>query len=134
MRSLCIPRSSGMLSSNREGWISRRSAGRLPSTTPASYRMTWHWPMCPGRSSEPMGFHPKETVYSGEHTHCCGGAYGAKIGDHRLKDAVTSMRMKELQGTGADIFVTACPTCKSVLSEMNMKYITELVAEMIVAE
>ena len=81
-----------------------------------------------------LGFHLKETVYSGEHTHCCGGAYGAKIGDHRLKDAVTSMRMKELQGTGADIFVTACPTCKAVLSAMNMKYITELVAEMIVAE
>lgn len=81
-----------------------------------------------------LGFSLKEPVYSREHTHCCGGAYGAKIGDHRLKDAVTSMRTKELRETGADIYVTACPTCKSVLSEINMKYITELVAERIIAK
>jgi Fe-S oxidoreductase len=80
-----------------------------------------------------LGFHLKEPVYSGEHTHCCGAAYGAKIGDHRLKDAVTSMRLNELRNTAADIYVTACPTCKSVLSEINMKYITELVAERIIA-
>jgi len=81
-----------------------------------------------------LGFNLKEPVYSGEHTHCCGGAYGAKIGDHRLKDAVTSMRLNELRQTGADIYVTACPTCKSVLSEINIKYITELVEERIVAK
>jgi Fe-S oxidoreductase len=81
-----------------------------------------------------LGFTLKEPVYSQEHTHCCGGAYGAKIGDHRLKDAVTSMRLNELRQTAADIYVTACPTCKSVLSEINMKYITELVAERIVAK
>ena len=50
-----------------------------------------------------------------------------------MKDAVTSMRLDELKQTGADVYVTACPTCKSVLSEMDMKYITELVAERIVA-
>ena len=81
-----------------------------------------------------LGFNLKEPVYSGEHTHCCGAAYGAKIGDHRLKDAVTSMRVNELRNTAADIYVTACPTCKSVLSEINMKYITELVAERIIAK
>ena len=81
-----------------------------------------------------LGFNLKEPVYSGEHTHCCGSAYGAKIGDHHLKDAVTSMRLKELRDTAADIYVTACPTCKSVLSEINMKYITELVAGRVVAK
>ena len=81
-----------------------------------------------------LGFNLKEPVYSGEHTHCCGGAYGAKIGGHRLKDAVTSMRLNELRNTAADVYVTACPTCKSVLSEINMKYITELVAEGIIAK
>ena len=80
-----------------------------------------------------LGFNLKEPVYSQEHTHCCGGAYGAKIGDHRLRDAVTSMRLNELRNTAADIYVTACPTCKSVLSEINMKYITELVAGRIIA-
>jgi Fe-S oxidoreductase len=79
-----------------------------------------------------LGFNLKEPVYSLEHTHCCGAAYGAKIGDHRLKDAVTSMRVDELRNTAADIYVTACPTCKSVLSEINVKYITELVAERII--
>ena len=81
-----------------------------------------------------LGFNLKEPVYSADHTHCCGGAYGAKIGDHRLKDAVTSMRLNELRNTGADIYVTACPTCKSVLSEIGMKYITELVAERTIAK
>lgn len=81
-----------------------------------------------------LGFNLKEPAYSREHTHCCGAAYGAKIGDHRLKDAVTSMRVNELRNTAADIYVTACPTCKSVLSEINMKYITELVAERIIAK
>lgn len=81
-----------------------------------------------------LGYTLKEPVYSQEHTHCCGAAYGAKIGDHRLKDAATSMRMKELRDTAADVYVTACPTCKSVLSGINMKYITELVAERIVAQ
>jgi Fe-S oxidoreductase len=80
-----------------------------------------------------LGFTLKEPVYSQDHTHCCGASYGAKIGDHRVKDAVTSMRLNELRQTAADIYVTACPTCKSVLSEMDMKYITELVAESIVA-
>ena len=81
-----------------------------------------------------LGFSLKEPVYSLEHTHCCGGAYGAKIGDHQLKDAVTSMRVNELRDTAADIYVTACPTCKSVLSEINVRYITELVAERIIAK
>lgn len=81
-----------------------------------------------------LGFNLKEPVCSGEHTHCCGATYGAKIGDHRLKDAVTSMRLNELRDTAADIYVTACPTCKSVLSEINMKYITELVAGRIIAK
>ncbi|MHC1578937.1 MAG: (Fe-S)-binding protein [Dehalococcoidia bacterium] len=79
-----------------------------------------------------LGFNLKEPVYWGEHTHCCGSTYGARIGDHSLKDAVTSMRIDELRNTTADIYVTACPTCKSVLSEINMKYITELVAERII--
>jgi Fe-S oxidoreductase len=81
-----------------------------------------------------LGFSLKEPVYSGEHTHCCGATYGARIGFHGLKDAVTSMRLNELRDTAADIYVTACPTCKSVLSEINMKYITELVAERIIAK
>jgi Fe-S oxidoreductase len=81
-----------------------------------------------------LGFSLKEPVYSREHTHCCGATYGAKIGDHRLKDAVTSMRLSELGDTAADIYVTACPTCKSVLSEIDMKYITELVAGRIIAK
>jgi Fe-S oxidoreductase len=81
-----------------------------------------------------LGFTLKEPVYSQDHTHCCGASYGAKIGDRRVKDAVTSMRLNELKQTAADIYVTACPTCKSVLSEIDMKYITELVAERIVAK
>lgn len=81
-----------------------------------------------------LGSDLREPAYRQQDTHCCGGAYGAKIGDHSLKDAVTAMRLNELRNTAADVYVTACPTCKSVLSEMKMKYITELVAERIIAK
>jgi Fe-S oxidoreductase len=91
-------------------------------------------PRVPRQIITALGFSLKEPVYSQDHTHCCGASYGAKIGDHGVKDAVTSTRLNELRQTAADIYVTACPTCKSVLSEIDMKFITELVAERIIAK
>jgi len=39
------------------------------------------------------------------------------------------MRVAELRSTAADVYVTACPSCKVVLSDLGMKDIVELVAE-----
>ncbi|MEE8373945.1 MAG: hypothetical protein V3R87_09510, partial [Dehalococcoidia bacterium] len=62
------------------------------------------------------------------------GVRGGKIGDGRVSDKVSSMRIGELKETAADVYVTACPTCKDVLSDVNMKYVTELVSELIVSD
>ncbi len=81
-----------------------------------------------------LGFEIKEPVYSRVDTHCCGGLCGARIGDCNLTDKVSAMRICELKETAADIYVSACPTCKSVLSGVDMKDITEIVAERIIDE
>ncbi len=81
-----------------------------------------------------LGFEIREPVYSGADTHCCGGLPGARIGDCKLADKVSSMRINELRETAADVYVSACPTCKSILSDVDMKDITELVSEQIVNE
>ena len=44
------------------------------------------------------------------------------------------MRIGELKQTAADIYLSACPTCKAILSDVEMKYIAELVAEQIIDE
>jgi len=79
-----------------------------------------------------LGFKVKEPVYSQEYTHCCGGLCGTNIGDCSLTDKVSSMRINELKETGADVYVSACPTCKAVLSGLSIKDITELVSEQII--
>ncbi len=86
----------------------------------------------PRRVLEALGFEIREPVYSGEYTHCCGGLPGGRVGSKELADAVGSMRTGELRETGADVYVTACPSCRAVLSDLGMKDIAELVAEQII--
>ena len=79
-----------------------------------------------------LGLEIKEPIYSGEDTHCCGGLAGARIGNREVADKVSVMRATELKITAADIYLSACPTCKAVLSDVHMKDITELVSEQII--
>jgi len=81
-----------------------------------------------------LGLEIKEPVYSREDTHCCGGPSGARIGVPRIREQVGAMRINELKAAGADLYLTACHTCKAVLSDMNMKCIPELVSEQIIDE
>jgi Fe-S oxidoreductase len=81
-----------------------------------------------------LGFEIKEPVYSQEDTHCCGGLCGAGIGDCGVADKVSTMRINELKETAADVYLSACPTCKAVLSDIGMKDIAELVSEQIIDE
>ena len=59
--------------------------------------------------------------------------YG-RIGDQRLTGKVNSMRLRELGETAADTYVSACPTCKKALSGLQLRDISELVAEHLVSE
>jgi len=81
---------------------------------------------------EALGFTLREPVYAREDTHCCGALPGARIGDAEVTHKVNLMRVNELRETGADVYVSACPTCKSVLSGVDTRDITEVFAERIV--
>lgn len=79
-----------------------------------------------------LGFELKEPIYLGKEAHCCGGVPGGRIGDSKLVSKVNTMRINELKETAADVYISACPTCKAVLSDIDMKDIAEVVAEQII--
>jgi Fe-S oxidoreductase len=79
-----------------------------------------------------LGFDIKEPVYSRKEAHCCGEVPGGRIGDNKLVNNVNAMRINELKETAADVYISACPTCKASLSNIDMKDIAELVAEQII--
>jgi heterodisulfide reductase subunit D len=79
-----------------------------------------------------LGYEIREPVYTKEDTHCCGGPTGGRIGFSKLTDQVKSMRISELRETAADVYVSACPSCKAVLSDLGVKDITEIVSEHII--
>ena len=76
-----------------------------------------------------LGYRIKEPVYTKEHTHCCGAPPGSRLGFSKLADQVKSMRINELRQTGADVYVSSCPSCKAVLSELDVKDIAEIISE-----
>jgi len=86
----------------------------------------------PRRILTALGYKINEPVYTRDHTHCCGAPPGARLGFSKLADQVKSMRISELKQTGADVYVSACPSCKAVLSDLGVKDITEIVSEHII--
>ena len=82
-----------------------------------------------------MGLEIREPVYSGKDTHCCGRTPG-QIANSTVRGRVSKMRAAELKETAAEAYISACPTCKKTLGEMNfvMKDITEIMAENIIDE
>jgi Fe-S oxidoreductase len=86
----------------------------------------------PRRILTALGYKIREPVYTKEHTHCCGAPPGARLGFNKLADQVKSMRISELRQTGADVYVSACPSCKAVLSDLAVKDIAELISEQMV--
>jgi Fe-S oxidoreductase len=79
-----------------------------------------------------LGYKIKEPVYTKEHTHCCGAPPGARLGFSKLADQVKSMRLSELRETAADVYVSSCPSCKAVLSDLAIRDLAELISEQIV--
>jgi Fe-S oxidoreductase len=79
-----------------------------------------------------LGYAIKEPVYTKEHTHCCGAPPGSRLGFSKLADQVKSMRLNELKQTGADVYISACPSCKAVLSDLGVKDVAELISEHII--
>jgi Fe-S oxidoreductase len=42
------------------------------------------------------------------------------------------MRLSELRETAADVYVSACPSCKAVLSDLAVKDIAELISRQVI--
>ena len=74
-----------------------------------------------------IGYQIKEPIYTRKNVHCCGGK--SKIGDEITRNKINKMRKEELEQTDADVYVSACPTCKDTLKELHIKDITEIVAD-----
>jgi Fe-S oxidoreductase len=53
-----------------------------------------------------------------ENTWCCGAGGGCNVFNPEYANAVASERITEAQETGAEAIVTACPRCKSNLSDV----------------
>jgi Fe-S oxidoreductase len=83
----------------------------------------------PRRILTALGYKIREPVYTKELAHCCGAPPGARLGFSKLADQVKSMRISELKNTGADVYVSSCPSCKAVLSDLAVKDIAELISE-----
>ena len=72
---------------------------------------------------------------------CCGGGGGVKAFDNVLSGEIAYKRMEEAVEVGAEVVVSACPSCKSNLQlasarlrkekkgRLKVMDITELVAE-----
>jgi len=74
-----------------------------------------------------IGYQIKEPIYTKKDAHCCGGKY--KVGDEAIRNEINKMRKEELKQTNANVYVSACPTCKDMLRELHMKDITEVIAD-----
>lgn len=52
---------------------------------------------------------------------CCGGGGGMLVSDVPTSDRIAEKRIKQALDTGADLLVTACPTCEQVLSKASAR-------------
>jgi glycolate oxidase len=53
----------------------------------------------------------------GVESKCCGGGGGILVSDGELSDQIALDRVREAISTGADLLVTACPTCEQTLKK-----------------
>jgi glycolate oxidase len=90
-------------------------------------KVTYHDPCDLGRSlgvvKEPrevlkkLGVELVEMNANKDLSICCGGGGGMLISDLPTSDRIAEKRIRQAIATGADILVTACPTCEQVLSK-----------------
>ncbi len=67
-----------------------------------------------------------EPRFYGRFTYCCGGGGGIPANYPAIAEDVLRRRLEQLEETGADIIVTACPMCFHWLSKGAKKPVKEL--------
>jgi len=58
-----------------------------------------------------------EMTYVKDTSRCCGGGGGILTWDNELSDRMSQTRVEEALATGAEMLVTACPTCEQTLKK-----------------
>jgi Fe-S oxidoreductase len=64
-----------------------------------------------------QGIERREMEHSGKKSLCCGGGGGGIWRDAKKGERLSEIRLDEALGTGADIIVTSCPYCLSMLED-----------------
>ncbi|MBN1296251.1 (Fe-S)-binding protein [bacterium] len=103
-----------------------RTLDTIPVMTPVQTRVTYHDPCDLSRGAgimdEPrrllahMGADIVEMKHHHDTSRCCGGGGGILTWDEALSLRMSVSRIEEARRTGAEMLVTACPTC-----EQNLK-------------
>ena len=88
-------------------------------------RVTYHDPCDLGRQLklfdapreiiQKLGYEVVEMKNNREQSRCCGGGGGILVSDTDLSKDIAAKRIQEALDTGAEMVVTACPTCEMVL-------------------
>ncbi len=106
---------------------------KLDSAKPKAVqkKVTYHDPCDLGRSlgvyEQPrqvlkkLGAEVVEMKTSKDLSSCCGGGGGMLVSDLPVSDKIAERRIKEAVATGAELLVTACPTCEQVLSKASAR-------------
>jgi len=94
---------------------------------PLNAKVTYHDPCDLSRGAgiteEPreilrkLGCELVEMKHNGKTSRCCGGGGGILTWDSGLSDRLSAARIQEALDTGADMIVTACPTCEQTLKK-----------------
>jgi Fe-S oxidoreductase len=94
-------------------------------------KVTYHDPCDLGRSlgvfEEPreilskLGTELVEMKGNRDLSNCCGGGGGMLVSDIAVSDRIAEKRVKEAVDTGAELLVTACPTCEQVLNKASAR-------------
>ena len=122
--------------------------GRIQFGSELNTTVTYHDPCDLGRNSgvyeEPRnviksipGVKLVELPHNRNLSMCCGGGGNVEMVDPDLSGQVAQMKIDEIQGTGADMVVSACQQCLRTIAtrarrqriDLPVKDLTELVAE-----
>ncbi len=103
---------------------------------PLNIKATYHDPCDLGRRLQvfdqprkvltAIGVDLVEMELNREFSHCCGAGGGLLVYDKELAEDIGKNRIKMASKTGAEILVTACPTCETQLTTTSMLVRKEL--------
>jgi glycolate oxidase len=71
----------------------------------------------PRQILEKLGYELVEMEHNRSQSRCCGGGGGILTSDMEMSGDISRARILEALDTGAEVLVTACPTCEQVLKK-----------------